>query len=99
MTDFGISKDLNRLITQKTLQQHGTLGYAPPEQFQGCAAHPSADIYSLGKILVFLLTAQTDMDRVAYSVWRDLIVDCIETDPEPRPDITSMLTRLQMIRT
>ena len=99
LTDFGISKNLNRLMTQKTLQQHGTLGYAPPEQFQGCAAHPSADIYSLGKILVFLLTAQTDVDRVPYSVWRDLIVDCINTAPEQRPDITSMLTKLRMIRT
>jgi serine/threonine protein kinase len=34
LTDSGISKNLNRLMTQKTLQQHGTLGYAPPKQFQ-----------------------------------------------------------------
>jgi ATP-dependent Lon protease len=99
LADFGISKNLARLMTQKTFQQHGTLGYAAPEQFQGCAAHPSADIYSLGKILVFLLTAQTDVDKVPYQVWRDLIVDCISNEPEHRPDITAFVTRLRAIRT
>lgn len=99
LTDFGISKNLARLVTQKTFQQHGTLGYAAPEQFQGCAAHPSADIYSLGKILVFLLTAQTDVDRVPYQVWRDLIVDCINTDPDCRPDVRAFVNRLGAIRT
>jgi ATP-dependent Lon protease len=99
LTDFGISKNLARLMTQKTFQQHGTLGYAAPEQFQGCAAHPSADIYSLGKILVFLLTGQTDVDKVPYQVWRTLIVDCINTDPERRPDIAVLISRLLAIRT
>ena len=99
LTDFGISKNLGRLITQKTFQQHGTLGYAAPEQFQGCAARPSADIYSLGKILVFLLTEQTDVDRVPYQVWRDLVVDCMNLDPDHRPDIATFMSRLRAIRT
>jgi ATP-dependent Lon protease len=99
LTDFGISKNLGRMVTQKTFQQHGTLGYAAPEQFDGCAAHPSADIFSLGKILVFLLTEQTDVDRVSYPAWRSLILDCISIDPNRRPDITSFISRLQAIRT
>ncbi len=99
LTDFGISKNLGRLVTQKTFQQHGTLGYAAPEQFQGCAAHLSADIYSLGKILVFLLTEQTDVDRVPYQVWRDLVVECMNLEPDQRPDIASFMRRLRAIRT
>lgn len=38
LTDFGISKNLGRLMTQKTFQQHGTLGYAPPSNSK--AARP-----------------------------------------------------------
>lgn len=45
LTDFGISKNLSRMVTRKTFQQFGTLGYAAPEQFQGVEARPSADIY------------------------------------------------------
>jgi serine/threonine protein kinase len=33
LADFGISKNLARMMTQKTFQQYGTLGYAAPEQF------------------------------------------------------------------
>jgi serine/threonine protein kinase len=75
------------LMTQKTFQRYGTLGYAAPEQFQGVEARPSADVYSLGKIMVFLLTGQTDVDYVQFSAWRDLITRCIRQDPQQRPVI------------
>jgi serine/threonine-protein kinase len=84
LADFGISKNLSRLVTQKTFQQYGTLGYAAPEQFQGVEARPSADVYSLGKILVFLLTGQTDIDHVRFTAWRDLIMRCIKQNPQER---------------
>ena len=35
LADFGISKNCASVMTQKTFQQYGTLGYAAPEQFQG----------------------------------------------------------------
>ncbi len=98
LTDFGISKNLARLMTQKTFQQHGTLGYAAPEQFQGCAAHSSADVYSLGKVLVFLLTGQTDVDHVPFPVWRDLIIKCVNADPDLRPDVDETTRELEGIR-
>ena len=94
LADFGISKNRGRLITQKTFQQYGTLGYAAPEQFQGVEARPSADIYSLGKILVFLLTGQTDVDYVNYSAWRDLIARCIRLDPDQRPAVDRVIEDL-----
>ena len=99
LTDFGISKNLARLVTQKTFQQHGTPGYAAPEQFQGVTAHSSADIFSFGKLLVFLLTGQTDVDYVAFSVWKELILACIDSNPDRRPDIKTVIRRLEEIRT
>jgi hypothetical protein len=94
LADFGISKNLSRAVTQKTFQQYGTLGYAAPEQFQGVEARPSADVYSLGKILVFLLTGQTDVDHVQFSAWRDLITRCISQDPQHRPIIGRVIEEL-----
>ena len=99
LADFGISKNLARLISQKTFQQAGTPGYAAPEQFQGVTAHSSADIYSFGKMLVFLLTGQTDIDRVPYSNWRDLINRCVDSDPDNRPTIKQVQAEIQEIRT
>ena len=99
LADFGISKNLARLITQKTFQQAGTPGYAAPEQFQGVTAHPSADVYSFGKLLVYLLTGQTDIDRVPYSNWQSLIQRCVDSDPDKRPTIKQGQDELQEIRT
>jgi serine/threonine protein kinase len=36
LTDLGISKNLGRLITQKTFQQRGTLGYAAEDSDYSC---------------------------------------------------------------
>lgn len=97
--DFGIAKNLGRLGTLKTFQQHGTRGYAAPEQFQGVDAHPSADIYSLGKTIVFLLTGQTDVDFVPYTQWADLAKKCIATKPQDRPIVESVIEALEEIPT
>jgi hypothetical protein len=64
------------------------------EQFQGVEARPSADIYSLGKVLVFLLTGQTDADHVTFTAWRELISPCVRADADTRPAIDDMLHRL-----
>jgi ATP-dependent Lon protease len=97
LADFGISKNRARVMTQKTFRQYGTLGYAAPEQFQGVEARPSADIYSLGKVMVFLLTGQTDVDYVTFSAWRDLIVRCVRTDPSQRPVIDEVIEEIRDI--
>ncbi len=97
LADFGISKNLSRIMTQKTFQRYGTLGYAAPEQFQGVEARPSADVFSLGKIMVFLLTGQTDVDFVQFSAWRELITSCINHAPQQRPEITEVIERIGSI--
>ena len=86
--DFGISKSLARLQTQgRTFQMHGTHGYAPPEQLEGAEAHPSADIYSFGKLLAFLLTGQTDVDQIAWPTWGQIARACTTRDPAQRPGL------------
>lgn len=62
-------------------------------------AKPSADIYSLGKVLVFLLTGQTDVDYVRFPVWRDFIVRFINTDPRQRPTSDKVIEELNQIPT
>jgi serine/threonine protein kinase len=99
LADFGIAKNVARLVTQRTFQQHGTLGYAAPEQFQGVEAHSSADIYSFGKILVFLLTGQTDVDFVQFTRWSSLIKRCISHAPQERPTMEDVIQILVEIPT
>ncbi|MBF0105442.1 MAG: BREX system Lon protease-like protein BrxL [Deltaproteobacteria bacterium] len=94
LTDFGISKNLSRLMTQKTFQKAGTLGYTAPEQFEGVQAMPSADIYSFGKMLVYLLTGQTDPDLVPYPKWKAIITACVDVAPDKRPSIGGVIVKL-----
>jgi serine/threonine protein kinase len=99
VADFGISKNSDRPVTQKTFQKAGTPGYAAPEQFQGVEARPSADLYSLGKILIFLLTGQTDVDHVLFTTWRDVIMPCVRSDPSQRPTIEKVIEDLEALVT
>ncbi len=99
IADFGISKNLARVVTQKTFQNYGTLGYAAPEQYEGVEAKPSADIYSLGKIMVFLLSGQTDVDFITYPAWKALIKRCVSTAPDKRPPLTEVVESLENMPT
>ncbi len=70
LTDFGIAKNRDR-HGGKTFQGAGTTLYAAPEQVQegGILAHPSADVYSLGKVFAFLLAGAPHMLRVPAEPW------------------------------
>jgi hypothetical protein len=96
--DFGISKNLSRLVTQgRTFQGHGTPGFAPPEQLDGAGAHPSADVYALGKLLVFVLSGQTDVDALTMPSWGHLARRCTERLPDARPSLDDVETELSRI--
>jgi len=99
VADFGISKNLSRPVTRNTFQQAGTFGYAAPEQFNGVEANPTADVYSLGKVLVFLLTGQTDPDLVTYPVWRRLVAKCLAQDAPHRPSAQAVRAELRDVPT
>lgn len=96
--DFGISKNLARAVTQgRTFQGHGTPGFAPQEQLDGATAHPSADVFALGKLLTFVLTGQTDVDQVLLPSWRRLASRCTERVPDERPSLDEVETELSRI--
>ena len=89
--DFGISKYLGHPLTAYTLQGAHTPGYSAPEQVSGVAAAPSADIFSFGKICLFMLEGKPDPDLIKYvtsNPMKNLIEQCIEQNPDKRP--TSM---------
>jgi len=93
--DFGISKNLTRLVTQgKTFQGYGTPEYAPPEQLVGAEAHASADVYAFGKVLAFLLTGATDINRLDPGRWSQLAKRCTMVTPEGRPSLEELENEL-----
>jgi len=92
IADFGISKRMNNPVTGYTFQGAHTASWAPPEQVQGAATHPSADIYAWGRVVVFLLTGGTAVDAVADApgAWRELLTACTSVVPEQRPEASAV---------
>ncbi|HCS52252.1 MAG TPA: BREX system Lon protease-like protein BrxL [Planctomycetaceae bacterium] len=97
VADFGIAKNMSRLVSNQTFRGGGTRGFKAPEQHQGANAHPSADIYSLGKTFAFLATGQTDVDMVPFDGWRNLIRKCLAFSPADRPSIDEVIAELQAL--
>lgn len=59
LLDFGIAIILDTPEETRTLQQMLTPDYASPEQLRGMAQATTTDIYSLGAVLLRLLTGQS----------------------------------------
>jgi serine/threonine protein kinase len=80
LTDFGIAKDLDR-NTQMTAMGTllGTYRYMSPEQFQGIEPDGRSDLFSLGILLVEMLTGERPFDGDSVEV---LITKRL-TDPVP----------------
>ena len=97
LADFGLAKNAVRLMTQHTQQGSGTLGYAPPEQWESVEARASADVYSFGKVITFMLTGETDPDQIEQPTWRALVWACTDRDPKLRPDLNDVLIELEKI--
>lgn len=98
LADFGISKDTRVVGGGRTFRQMGTTGYAAPEQLMtGHEAAPAADVYAFGKVVVFLLTAATDVDRVLLRKWRTLVRRCTADEPDRRPGLGDVSAELEQI--
>src|SRR6266446_3242891 len=78
LVDFGIARLFK---AQRKGTMIGTLGFAPPEQYQG-VADPRSDIYSLGATLHYVLTGRDPEKYPPFSFPRVR---------ELRPDISSNL--------
>lgn len=90
LADFGIARDVSVNATTTFKGDH-TPGYAAPEQINRTEAASSADVYSLGKVITFMLTGQTDPDRIALPGWQQLVHRCTERDPDHRPSSTEVI--------
>ncbi|KAI5015857.1 hypothetical protein ZWY2020_059396 [Hordeum vulgare] len=74
ITDFGLSRCLDekqsQVLTKTVL---GTTGYLAPERFQGSGIKPSGDLYSLGIIIMEILTGQKAHQTIedVFESWTD----------------------------
>ena len=80
-----------------SFKKFGSPGYAAPEQLAGAPAHASADIYSFGKVIAFLLTGRPEPEAITVGPWRNLALQCTRDDPDLRPttaDLDSGLKKM-----
>ena len=88
IADFGISKLRSSPVTGFTTQGAHSMPWVPPEHRDGAAAHPSADIYAVGRVMALLLTGSVRIDD--YSAldqkWWSIIKPCLSISPDNRPD-------------
>ncbi|MCW6035809.1 serine/threonine protein kinase [Spirulina subsalsa FACHB-351] len=61
LIDFGAVQTVYRDADSVVKTFVGTLGYMPPEQYQG-KSYPTSDLYSLGATLVFVITGRSPDD-------------------------------------
>jgi ATP-dependent Lon protease len=97
IADFGISKLRNNPSTGYTFQGAHTAPWAPPEQIEGAAAHPSADVYAFGRVMAFLLTGspkKADINAVPEH-WQKVLAVCVDDAPERRPGAASVRSQLE----
>jgi serine/threonine protein kinase len=72
LTDFGLVKDLRLTAGHtRTGEVLGTLDYVAPERIRGEAVGPSSDVYALGCVLFFVLTARVvfPLDAPESKLW------------------------------
>lgn len=93
IADFGISKYLPREFTRHTMRGAYTPDYSAPEQQKGLEAAVTADIFSIGKIILFMLQGSPDREGINHlenSEIQKLIRVCINDDPSARPTIAEV---------
>jgi len=87
LIDFGISR-LYKEETKNDTKYFGTLGFAPPEQFGFSQTDCRADIFSLGVVLCWLFTGDTDtkmaISRIEDKNLRHIVKTCTAFAPEKR---------------
>jgi hypothetical protein len=60
----------------------------------GAEAHPSADVYAFGKVIAFLLTGSTDVDKIGQLGWQQLARRCTLVAPDARPPLAEVADEL-----
>jgi serine/threonine-protein kinase len=98
LTDFGIAIPLDEPRMTRTSMIVGSPGYMAPEQWRGADPDARADIYSVGRVGITMLTGvrppaeDADVDLAPYRTGEpghdallDLLGRAVSRDPEHRP--------------
>jgi len=99
IADFGISKLRSSPVTGFTMQGAHSMPWAPPEQRDGAAAHPSADIYAMGRVMAFLLSGSVKVEdyTALHQKWWTVIKPCMSISPEERPDAQALRVQVSKL--
>lgn len=82
LIDFGIARNYNDGLNCDT-QHLGTVGYAPPEQFGFAQTDERSDIYSLGKVLDFMLI-NSSISNNEQAPYKAIVSKACALDPKDR---------------
>ena len=81
--DFGIARSFNNSNNADT-KRLGTEFYASPEQYGFKQTDIRSDIYSVGKLMVVLLSGRESLDKVKKLPYSNIIKKCIKVDADDR---------------
>jgi hypothetical protein len=100
LLDFGIVRDVNAETLTRTGEVLGTLAYMSPEQANGTSPKqltPALDVYGLGAVLYFLLTARPPFAgpsmKVLYSVMETAPPTIRSLNAAVSPQLDAIVTR------
>lgn len=100
VSDFGLGKNAESLsyYTQSGEQGYGAPLYVSPEQKEDLnKASVQSDIYSIGKLMFFIMTGRDPMDNYSCLI-STIVYRCIEEQPDKRyPDLRSLSAHLDNI--
>jgi hypothetical protein len=68
----------------------------PPEQRDGAVAHPSADIYAIGRVIAFLLSGSVKVEDYTGlpAPWLAVVKPCLSVSPDERPDAQQLRAQI-----
>ncbi|SDZ43149.1 serine/threonine-protein kinase [Bacillus sp. 166amftsu] len=101
ISDFGLGKDTNSLSHfSKSVGSYGQIYYVAPEQYENIkSATVKSDIYSLGKLLYFILTAKNPLIIEPTVGFYGLISKAVSENPEKRhQDINEFITHYEQLK-
>ena len=87
ITDFGLARELSTdtVLSNRSSDFAGTMGYMSPEQLQGGRVTPESDVYAFGLVLYEMLTGHRSFSGGEVEPrWRSALKTCLQLDPEER---------------
>jgi len=101
ITDFGLSKVIDESPIKSTLNDIGNIRWRAPETKDGIYTKES-DIYSLGVIFWEIGTCEAPPNDSKPEcpdgfplVFKELIEECLDQNPQHRPNISTILSKLE----